>query len=124
MTVVRRLCWTEAWAALPYIHFCKSEIDIYSHPPFSFLLISLHFTFSFLTSFGHCDYSKGLIVALVSIATVQALIPHMAPCLHFRLIPLVPCPLAFQPNLISVSLHRGTDINPELSLSNHWSRGM
>ena len=41
-------------------------------------------------------------LASVSIATVQASIPQLGPRLRFGATPLVPCPIAFQPNLDSV----------------------
>ena len=71
------------------------------HPPtptFSFPLVLFP---SPLTLFS-VTHAKGLALASVSIATVQASIPQWGPRLRFGATPLVPCPFAFQPNLDSV----------------------
>ena len=69
-----------------------------SHPPFSFPL----FLSPSPLALSSVTHAKGLALASVSIATVQASIPQSGPRLRFGATPLVPCPFAFQPNLDSV----------------------
>ena len=77
---------------------CKLFVSSFP-PSLSFPQVLRFPAFPFSTGLTH---AKGLALASVSIATVQASTPQLGPCLRFRATPLVPCPFAFQPNPNSI----------------------
>ena len=93
------------WISCQFVNFSLppfpySSLSSPGLSPFSFLLSFFKYFLFFSTGFGQCDYAKGLPLASVSIATVQASTPQSGPRLRFGATPLVPCPFAFQPNPI------------------------
>ena len=89
-----------------------------SHPPFSFPL----FLSPSPLALSSVTHAKGLALASVSIATVQASIPQSGPRLRFGATPLVPCPFAFQPNLDSVCCVAEQTLTHLISVPPNWQR--